>query len=417
MSCSGIDEDYTPFGIPALPYVNKMETWNGREVRVLDKSQSFIGRAIESPSKTPAFNSSFFGTYLNNLHQTRIHSSHQSCIRRPNEPTFAILSVKNSPENVTSTSKLDAFIDYIRQCLQTIGRGMNESELLEFDSLLDPLNSSAVQYFAGIQIKRIFSHFLETLARGSETFSRGTLAPDVMNYQIPPPPEQSRLYKTEGINIEGMRITFINGMNNTYEAAMSNAEYIRSLTPNNMSINGIYSQTNGPILDGIETVFLNYAGSSPVIELLRSEWTEFHEKNLHRPNAKILHICHSRGSIDTCNALEGLPRIVQNRVIAISIASAKYISKEICYESYNYASEKDIIPLTDLILGSLYASALGEKEQTERLITIWENQRKLIYLKPCEDESIFDHKLKSKTFIQKIEEHLKDYVSHAGEYK
>ena len=49
MSCSGVDDDCTPYGLPPLPCENRMETWNGKDVRVLDKSHGLIGKGIEIP--------------------------------------------------------------------------------------------------------------------------------------------------------------------------------------------------------------------------------------------------------------------------------------------------------------------------------------------------------------------------------
>lgn len=110
------------------------------------------------------------------------------------------------------------------------------------------------------------------------------------------PIEKSRSYTISGIDRDGMLITYINGMNNTFEFAVSNAQHIQSLFPIQMSIHGIYNNTNGALLDLAEISALNYLGYSPLTEdLLKAEWTTFHEKNTHNPHAKILHFCHSQG--------------------------------------------------------------------------------------------------------------------------
>jgi hypothetical protein len=242
------------------------------------------------------------------------------------------------------------------------------------------------------------------------------VAPDISETSEP---GQSIYFTTEGTDVDGMLMTSANGMDNTLAQAKSSAEHIRSLTPNNMKIHGIYNHTNGKFIDGMEILTLNYPGYSPITEdLLISKWIEFHEKHKDNPFAKILHICHSQGAVHTKNALMKLPEEIRNRIIVVAIAPAEVVPRELCYDSFNYASKKDVVPYGEVLYGSFCASFIGEEDGTDLLNIIAENHNQIIWLEPDENATgFFDHDFQSPTFIPIIETFTRDYIKHKGEYR
>lgn len=289
----------------------------------------------------------------------------------------------SSKKETRSSSIWASILNKLRQGLEIIGEGMTEIELRDPNTPLDLFHTDS----------------LSNTTATSE-------------------PDTSRVYKTDGQERDDICITFSNGINNTFEFAKSNAEHIRSLCPVDVCIHGVYSKTNSAIIDAAEVAFLNFVGYSPKTRALQiAEWKEFHYKNLHRPNAKIMHVCHSKGGLDTINTLQGLPKEIQNRIFVISFGSADYVPNELCFRSINYASEKDFVPFVQVLMRSLYASALGEKMQGHYLNNIWDNYNKTIFLKADKDSSFFDHEFISKTYVSVLQFHLKDYISRNGEYE
>lgn len=227
----------------------------------------------------------------------------------------------------------------------------------------------------------------------------------------------SQHFITEGTSRDDMLITFINGMNTSYAEAIHRANHIRSFNPN-LRIDGIYNHSNGVFVDSLEIFNLNYYGISPITKgLLIQKWTEFHEKNKHRPDAKILHFCHSQGAIHTKNALEGLPKEIRDRIIVVSIGPAEEVPSKLCYDSSNYASELDFVHKGERLALYLQADNRGVAELEEFIIkTLPAMKSELILLVPHKDAKGHDHDFESPTFYQKIEEHLEDYIMKGGKY-
>jgi isopentenyl phosphate kinase len=77
-------------------------------------------------------------------------------------------------------------------------------------------------------------------------------------------------------------------------------------------------------------------------DLLIQKWSEFHHRNADQPSAKILHFCHSQGTLHTKNALLRLPKEIRDRVIVVAIAPAAVVPKKLCHESFNFDYYKEI---------------------------------------------------------------------------
>lgn len=229
--------------------------------------------------------------------------------------------------------------------------------------------------------------------------------------------EKSRYYKTEGFSRVDMLITFVNGMDNTYEYAVESAKHIKALFPNAPCIEGVYNHSNGKIGDLSEIISCNFIGASPnTADLLAQKWTDFHEKNKDRPDAKILHFCHSQGAFHTKNAITSLPQEIRDRIIVVAIAPATVVSKDWCFDSFNYASKKDMVPTLGFWLECLVAYN-PERNTDEVVDNLLKIQNELTRLDPDEKpDGRFDHGIRSPTFNRVILEALTEYVMREGRY-
>ncbi len=324
----------------------------------------------------------------------------------PNSPWDRFL--QQEMENRDKT--ISEFINKIKLSLDNIGRASIDPELLDPNSAWDLFlqnqienrNQTTPQVFENLKEKLFEESFICKLDRplpfGVATHS-----------EI----EKSRYFKTEGCTKAGMLQTLINGMFSKLEDSIGHAKYIQKFSPSNLSIDGIYNKSNGPF-DVLEAFFLNYARISPITQdLLIQKWKEFHEENKDRPKAKILHFCHSQGAIDTNNALMRLPEEIRKRVIVIAIAPAEVVPSMLCYNSFNYASEKDLVPKAELFAAYWRAFAFLD---FRNLAKTFKSRDELILLKPHEGAKWPDHGLQSPTFTPLIERHLVDYDLHQGEY-
>ena len=221
---------------------------------------------------------------------------------------------------------------------------------------------------------------------------------------------KSRHYLVKGNRDKSILITFINGIDNSFEESKSSAEYIQSFTSNH-EINGVYNHSNGKGLDLMESLFINYNGYSPTTkDLLAEKWIEFHEDNKDNPNAKCLHICHSQGAIHTYNTLMHLPEEIRNRVIVVGIAPGKVITKDLFYDAYDYASKNDIVHLGEDLVAQITAD-LNDTDREKILHTLSESKAQLILLEPHKDATGLDHEFISPTFSNVIKFHLRRYLN------
>lgn len=222
-------------------------------------------------------------------------------------------------------------------------------------------------------------------------------------------------FSTEGVKTPRCRIGGINGINTTRDQARAHADYIAQFVPDR-SIDWLHNRSHGPIADLAEIVSLNYAGFSPGTgrELLKA-WISFDEENRECSEAKYLQVCHSQGAIHVRNALLQATERVRDRVIVVAIAPAAVVSKELCFQSYNYASKRDFLVYGELAHASAFdTNEFGISKNVERAL---ENIQELIFLEPHPSAIGLDHDFQSPTFADVCAAHLQEYVAKYGESK
>lgn len=224
---------------------------------------------------------------------------------------------------------------------------------------------------------------------------------------------QSAKFIVGGNRSPSGHILWINGINNSFEESRASGSYIQSLSGGE-TVTGIYNFSHGPIADLFKTAFINHMGFSPITALLlQKEWEAFHVANANRPNLKILQVCHSQGAIHVKNALQNSPQEIRDRIIVVAIAPAAIVPAELCFQSYNYGSEKDFIPklspvrplqpIDDVIIPRFEKETATYRDE-------------LILLSPHPLAENFDHSFQSPTYLEALENRLEDYKLHGGEY-
>lgn len=239
----------------------------------------------------------------------------------------------------------------------------------------------------------------------------------------PPPPSNSSSFEPPvsfkftlfGEQNTSGYIGWINGINNTFEESRLSAEYLQKLTGNH-PINAIYNHTHTPVVDVLESALLNHNGISILTaDLLKKEWSAFHEANAIRPNARILWICHSQGTIHVRNALQQLPQEVRDRLIVVAIAPAAIVPKNLCFTSYNYASERDFIYKLEPVPLSFECKIIDGRINFE-VTSAADYRDELIILPASEEATGIDHSFQNSTYRKALKYLIDEYQSRNGQY-
>lgn len=131
-----------------------------------------------------------------------------------------------------------------------------------------------------------------------------------------------------------------------------------------------------------------------------------------------MHFCHSQGTLHTRNALLALPSEVRARVIVVALAPAVVVSRDLCYDAFNYASKDDLIPTLGTLCAYVIEGGKGEKEREKMLQELSQLYGQLIFLESKSDSWIIgaDHELQSPTLREEIKKRLEDYFKNQGIY-
>lgn len=264
--------------------------------------------------------------------------------------------------------------------------------------------------------KTFMTTFLEGLQRGMSSlranFSSQNVVPPDPTKAAPAPsaPTKSCIIETEGVKKPGVQIGFINGMNTSFPECKNHLEHVKRIA-GDVRIEGVYNHSNGVAVDLAEIVVLNYAGIAPITaDLLVEKWTQFHQENIHNPDAKYLQFTHSMGTIQTKDGLQRAPQEIRDRVIVVAIAPAVVIPRELCHDSFHYASKKDIVHYGEDAHTHFLAAFNDEPEQMDMLKQLSLNKEKIVFLDPHEDAKGIDHDFESPTFHKEIKQHIDEYL-------
>jgi hypothetical protein len=117
------------------------------------------------------------------------------------------------------------------------------------------------------------------------------------------------------------------------------------------------------------------------------------------------------GTILTKDALQKAPQEIRSRVIVVAFGPAVIIPREICHDSFHYASRKDLVHLGENLYTFVMASFNDETERGELLKQLAKNKDRLILLESDpEDKSLFGHDFQNPTFDGVLKHHNELYL-------
>lgn len=189
-------------------------------------------------------------------------------------------------------------------------------------------------------------------------------------------------------------IGFINGIWNISKMARESTEYVSRLS-GGYNIHAVYNATHGRSTDLKECwKGLNYIATEPVRQLHKM-WDSFFEKS--SANAKFLMICHSQGAIHVRNALLDYPPELRKKIIVVAISPAAYIYQKTCAQVIHYRASawRDFVPRIN-------------KNGAKRA------KGTIIDLDSHADAEAFDHEFMSPTYMEKLQQHITNYIQSKG---
>lgn len=228
-------------------------------------------------------------------------------------------------------------------------------------------------------------------------------------YSDTSPPPRSTVFEIPGTRLAHGAIGGINGMGNNLDEAKANGQYLAQLSQHH-HIEWTHNCSHSIPIDVIETIVLNYQGFSAPAKLLKENWEKFHEAHKNNPNAKYLQFCHSQGALHVRNALLNAPKEIRDRVIVVAIAPAAIVPRNLCFDSFNYASKGDPIPFMET------AWQIGWDTPPVHTIAMIAQEafKELVLLDPHPSVSGIDHDFKSPTFREIIKRHLEQHIKYYG---
>jgi hypothetical protein len=150
----------------------------------------------------------------------------------------------------------------------------------------------------------------------------------------------SQTYHLDRKELERGRIGYHNGMIMTLEKAKSNALQLSDHSAQGYNIHCTYGATVDFSKDLASAILGQGGVVTPPVLLLLDEWQNFIEQN---ESEHYLQVCNSRGTIEVYNALQLLPKEIQQRIIVIAVAPACLIPQELAYKVVNLVVSSDNI--------------------------------------------------------------------------
>ena len=217
------------------------------------------------------------------------------------------------------------------------------------------------------------------------------------------PLEQAGIYNTNSITAtldskqlpqkfydvpkNGLMAGFVNGILTPFKSFANNMFYLSDLYDSN--VEGVHSPTFG-IRRDLQRYFggLYYGIATETVVKIQELWQNYFDKN---PNGRIFWVCHSRGAVDTRNALINFPEELRNRITILAIAPGAYIDDRLCEKVVHLVSTRDIVPCVDY----------GGR------IRCWHTTK---VLKRHPKAPLHDHDFMSPTYVKEIKGQYKEFL-------
>ncbi|MEI6243033.1 MAG: RHS repeat-associated core domain-containing protein, partial [Chlamydiota bacterium] len=255
--------------------------------------------------------------------------------------------------------------------------------------------SSEDNYYQGANFEEYFDH-----ERHNPDYRSGEVYARLRSYEeesLPPfsvAEGWSASYHLKTQEVPHGMIGFINGIETTRISALEHASFLSKIGQG-ANVHGIYNATHGLLSDVGESILsLMGISSSRPVHLLQQQWREFFFREKKNP---FLQICHSQGALHVYNALLKMAPEERDRIIVVTVAPAKYITRKYCLKATNYISKRDFVPWLDV---------LGRRKC---------HQGEVVVLEPHKDATLIDHSFESPTYKKSIKDEMESYLKAIGE--
>jgi RHS repeat-associated protein len=181
-------------------------------------------------------------------------------------------------------------------------------------------------------------------------------------------------------------IGYMNGASNEYKDFQNSLIYLGKLAGYNVS--GVHSPSFGFFGDTVRYLAARLHIGTETVKKIRQLWDSFFARC---PEGYILWFCHSRGVVDSRNALEGYPVELQRRIKLVPIAPGAFVHKRLCGEVTHLVSTRDVVPW-------LNPSGMLQCRSTVNFLT------------PHPNAPVLDHTVISETYKSSILSIINDFV-------
>ncbi|MBS0621268.1 MAG: hypothetical protein JSS61_07435 [Verrucomicrobia bacterium] len=138
-------------------------------------------------------------------------------------------------------------------------------------------------------------------------------------------------------NLEYGEICYINGMGCSFDNARRDARKLSDNVGLNKNFQCVYSATQGFETDIKQAILADGGVVTRAMRILVERMQNYFD----REDGNFLLICHSRGSVETYQALNILPEDLRGRVIVIALAPAKLIPEHLARKVFNFGIPQD----------------------------------------------------------------------------
>lgn len=165
----------------------------------------------------------------------------------------------------------------------------------------------------------------------------------------------------------------------------SQNSFVHLATLANQNFVGVHSATFGPAWDLFRCITGRQRIATETVQKIHEVWYNFFKDN---PNGRICWTAHSRGCIDTRNALLSFPKNLRKRISLIAVAPGCFIERFLCRDVRHLVSRGDVIPFTDLegmlrCAGTIDFVQAGTSLLDSHTLTssVYENRLEALYLR------------------------------------
>lgn len=135
----------------------------------------------------------------------------------------------------------------------------------------------------------------------------------------------------------------MNGVGNDGRGFNENLLHVGRLADHNVV--GVHSPSFGIGWDAVRYGAGRFHIATESAQQIGQLWMDFFEKF---PKGYVCWTCHSRGVVDTRNALITFPPHLRERITVIAVAPGCFIEKHLCGRIMHLVSTRDVVPCLDL---------------------------------------------------------------------